>query len=338
MRHFILHRLTALIATLLVSTALQASPGFQHEIDSGPRPWTDRNFDAAEDKFTFAVFADLTGGEREGVFDVAVAQLNLLRPEFIVNVGDLIEGDPDRGEVDRQWADFDARAGKARAPVFYTGGNHDLLGETLQQAWADRLGPPYYHFVYKGVLFLVLDTEDHTPERSREMANLRAEALEVAAAEGWNAFAETEYAQLPENAAGNISAEQSTYFLEVLKRYPDVRHTFLLMHKAPWLREDLDTFTDLEAALGTRPYTVFHGHEHGYVYRQRRGRDYIQLATTGGVFLPENGDAYDQLLLVTVAEDVTIANLKMSGILDKTGRLPVNGSELCLDHEDCPDD
>jgi len=34
----------------------------------------------------------LTGGERERIFEIAVAQLALLRPEFIINVGDLIEG------------------------------------------------------------------------------------------------------------------------------------------------------------------------------------------------------------------------------------------------------
>ncbi len=75
-----------------------------------------------------------------------------------------------------------------------------------------------------------------------------------------------------------------------------------------------------------------------YAYRQRHGRDYIQLATTGGVFLPENGDAYDQLLLVTVDDEVTIANLKLSGILDRTGRLPLNGADLCLENEDCDDE
>ena len=43
------------------------------------------------------------------------------------------------------------------APLYYVGGNHDLLGQTLQEAWADRHGPTYYHFVYRDVLFLVLD-------------------------------------------------------------------------------------------------------------------------------------------------------------------------------------
>jgi hypothetical protein len=328
-----------LLLALLASATLQASPGFQHDMESGPRPWTGEHFDAAADKFTFAIFADITGGERDGVFDVAVAQLRLLRPEFIVNVGDLIEGADDRAEVDRQWDVFEERAGKTRAPVFYVGGNHDLLGAKLQQAWGDRLGPSYYHFVYKDTLFLVLDTEDHSPERLAEMAELRRQAFRIADERGWDAFDETDYAKLPENPAGNISAEQSAYFLEAIAANPEVRHTFLFMHKAPWLREDLETFATIEAALADRPYTVFHGHEHGYRYEQRHGRDYIQLATSGGVFLPENGGAFDHLVWVTVdGQQVDIATLKMSGILDRTGKLPGRGAELCLEHEDCADD
>ena len=83
-------RTAVLVLGLLAAAVASAAPWFHHDIDSGPRPWTDRNFDDAEGKFTFAVFSALTGGEREGVYDVAVAQLNLLRPEFVVNVGDLL--------------------------------------------------------------------------------------------------------------------------------------------------------------------------------------------------------------------------------------------------------
>ncbi len=324
------------VGWLLAATAF-GSPDFHHDVESGPRPWTDRNFDAAPEKFTFAVFSDITGGERPDVFDVAVAQLNLLRPELIVNVGDLIEGSVDREVVDREWDEFGKRAGEARAPVFYTGGNHDLLGPALKDAWTEGLGPSYYHFVYKDVLFLVLDTEDHTPERLAELERFREAAFQVAREEGWDAFYDTDYMKAPENNAGNITAAQAEYFINTLAEHADARHTFVLMHKAPWLREDLAPFTAIEQALADRPYTVFHGHEHGYVHRTRHGRDYIQLATTGGVFLPDNGDAYDQLLLVTVDDEVTIANLKLSGILDKTGRLPRNGAELCLEYEDCPE-
>ena len=74
--------------------ASQAKPGplFRHDATGPATAWNHADFDAAADKFTFAVFSDLTGGERERIFDVAIAQINLLRPELILSVGDLIEG------------------------------------------------------------------------------------------------------------------------------------------------------------------------------------------------------------------------------------------------------
>ncbi len=306
-------------------------------IEGEIQPWTHEAFDSTEDKFTFALFSDLTGGEREGVFEIAIAQLNLLRPELIINVGDLIEGETDdRSELDRQWNSFDERAQKARAPVFYVGGNHDLTGETMQAVWDERYGRRYYHFVYRDTLFLVLDTEDHTPERTREIARLREEAMARVRVEGWGALTESAYRAIPEYSAGNIGAEQSAYFRQVVADNPEVKWTFLFMHKAPWLRPDHDPFFALEDVLATRPYTVFHGHEHAYQHLERNGRDYIQLATTGGVQLPGKGRSVDHVTLVTVdGNGVDIANLLMSGILDRTGHVPLKGERLCFEAVTC---
>ena len=265
-------------------TAPPAAPVFQHDVSGQVLPWKSENFDAADDKFTFAVFSDLTGGERERIFEIAVAQLNLLRPEMIINVGDLIEGSTeDSVEAGRQWDSFDERAAKARAPIFYVGGNHDLTGDFLQGVWDERHGPRYYHFVYKDVLFLVLDTEDNSPARMLEIFEARKEAIEAVKTEGWDAFDTSEYASLPEQKAGNISDEQSAYIRKAISEHADVRWTFLFMHKAPWLREDLTAFAAIEDALADRPYTLFNGHVHTYELMERRGRDYIRLATTGGV-------------------------------------------------------
>ena len=339
--HRPIRRLVAVFAAViaLASCTEQPAPSassssgtralLEHDIVRGPTPWTDRDFAYHPDTVRFAVFADLTGGEREGVFAAAVEQLNLLRPELIVNVGDLIEGGTDRAELDQQWDSFDARANKALAPVFYAGGNHDLLGEEMRAVWEDRNGPRYYHFRYRDVLFLVLDTEDHTVERLREIAQLRRDALEVAAEDGWDAFAETEYANLPEDETGFISQEQSDYMVNALAENPDVRWTFLLLHKAPWASDNMPTWAAIEKSLGNRPYTVFHGHRHAYQHVQRNGRDYIRLATTGGVQLPEHGPSWDHLVWVTVDDDgAHIATLKMSGILDKAGEVPSGGAEL----------
>jgi hypothetical protein len=317
--------------------ALSNDPDFQHDISGDVLPWNSEVFDAANDKFTFAVFSDLTGGERERIFEIAVAQLSLLRPEFIINVGDLIEGGTeDRVEVGEQWDSFDERAEGANAPVFYVGGNHDLTGSMMQAVWAERLGRSYYHFVYKDTLFLVLDTEDHTPERMQEIKDARDYALGLVETGGWDAFRESEYSKLPENAAGNISAEQSQYFQDAIAANPDVRWTFLFMHKAAWKRDDVQTFAAIERALSERPYTVFNGHVHAYEHELRLGRDYIRLATTGGVQSLNKSRSADHITLVTVSESgADIVNLLMQGILDKTGHVPLNGDDVCFELAAC---
>jgi hypothetical protein len=310
---------------------------FQHEISGALRPWTNETFDAADEKFTFAVFSDLTGGERDRVFEIAVAQLNLLRPELIINVGDLIDGGTeDIGEIDAQWDSFDERADEARAPVFYVGGNHDLSGTVLQGVWDERIGRRYYHFVYKDVLFLILDTEDNTRERTQEIFDIRQAGIEVYMNEGPAAFEETEYANLPEKSSGNLTMEQSAYFVDAIASNPDVSWTFLFLHKAPWERAEDTNFAPIESALAERPYTVFNGHIHAYEHIQRLGRDYIRLATTGGEHFPDLTMSIDHVTLVTVDDDgVDIANLRMSGIFDKTGHIPLDGDDVCFEMARC---
>ena len=93
MRKLVSGVITGLCLTFATSAVSQS---FDHAIESGPRPWTHERFDSGADKFTFAIHSDLTGGERHQIFATAMAQLAFLHPEFIISVGDLIEG----GDVD----------------------------------------------------------------------------------------------------------------------------------------------------------------------------------------------------------------------------------------------
>lgn len=328
-----------LVACAPVAQSQQAATAmaFEHDIAEGPTPWNHANFDDEPGKFTFAVFSDLTGSERAGIFAVAVAQLRLLRPELILNVGDLVEG----GEVPKetwiaQWNSFDERADRARAPVFHTGGNHDLTSALGGEVWESRFGRRYYHFVYRNTLFLVLDTEDNPPEIQQYLDRIRNEAEVVFQDGGWDAWYETEYAKAEERRTGRIGPEQARYFRDVIARYPGVRHTFLFLHKAAWDRPEEENFVTIEEALAERPYTVFHGHHHSYAYQERRGRDYVRLGTTGGVHLGDDPNGFDHVTLVTVSgSGVDIANLRLDGILDKRGRVPAGGESLCFQTAVC---
>ena len=311
---------------------------FRHAFADGAKPWTNENFDADETRLTFAVFSDLTGGEREKIFEVALKQIALLRPELIMSVGDLIEGGTfDREQIASEWQSFDDRANQASAPIFRVGGNHDLTNLVMRDFWVNRFGARYYDFIYKNVLFLILDTEDNTDERVQEIFDARARAIERVKIEGWDIFDQTEYSSMPEQRQGTIREEQSAYFQQVIAENPNVRWTFLFLHKAPWLSGAEQNFAAIEQTLAERPYTVFHGHEHFYMYEKRLGRDYIQLGTTGGVQFPDKDLSIDHVTLVTVSDSgVDIANLRMSGIFDRTGHIPLDGDSLCFNASECP--
>lgn len=331
--------LVALVVPLLAAggCAGHASQSFHHDVGTGATPWTDRPVDDGPGAFTFAVFSDLNGGEREGVFRVAVEQLSLLRPALIMSVGDLIDGGTeDRARLAREWDSFDARATGASAPIFRVGGNHDLTNRTMRDVWTERYGARYYHFVYRDVLFLVLDSEDFAPERMREIYEARAAYIEARDA-GDDDVDEMAYVRMPERVTGQIRAEQSRYFVDVLAEHDDVRWTMVFMHKPVWMREEPDPdFAAIEAALSNRPYTVFNGHLHDFSHTTREGRDYITLGTTGGAQDPASESSFDHVTLVTVARgEPSLAHLRMDGILDREGRVPAGGDTLCFQASRC---
>ena len=67
--------------------------------------------------------------------------------------------------------------------------------------------------------------------------------------------------------------------------------------------------------------------------------DYINLSTTGGVQFPGRGRSVDHLMLVTVDNyGVSMANLLMEGILDKTGHIPLDGDDRCFEAAHCAGD
>ena len=309
---------------------------FLYDSATDATPWSHDSFNDAEDKFTFAIFSDLNGGERQRVFEVAVEQLSLLRPELILSVGDLIEGGTeDETQLAKEWDSFDERAAQVVAPVFRVGGNHDLTNEVMREVWKTRYGTRYYHFIYKDVLFLALDSEDYTPERMREIYQARATALSVGAEDPERAQ-EMEYYQMPERMTGEIGPEQARYFVDVLDDYPDVRWTLLFMHKPVWQNEDEPDFAAIEAALSNRPYTLFNGHLHTYSHTIRNSRDYIMLGTTGGSQSSSSEMSFDHVTLVTMtANGPSIANVRLDGILDKTGHIPAGGDTLCFQASAC---
>jgi hypothetical protein len=293
------HRLN--IAFLLVVSLAGCSLSRDVVIDrkGDSHPWTHLNFRNDPDNFQFAIIGDLTGGYRQGVFEKAVTTLNLLQPEFVMSVGDLVDGLTGEG-AERDGETFDQWVGQLEMPFFYVMGDHDV-GDNL---WEKRLGPSYYHFLYKDVLFLVLNTQDDDQQR--------------------------------------LGDEQVAYAEDVLKKYGDVRWTFVFMHKAIWhdvylkmgvpprlpKPATLEQWQKIETALGIRPCTVFNGDWHSFTRFTRRGRDHFVLGTTGGVpgwdgqgpdhvEGPARGE-FDHIIWVTMTgQGPRVAPLNLHGLYDE---------------------
>ena len=304
-------------------TVKQEVSKFVDDLNTGPKPWTSETFESTEDDFTFAIISDLNGGEREGVYATAVQQLNMLDPTFVLSVGDLIDGGTeDKEQLAKEWDSFDDRTAKLNMPFFHLGGNHDLTNPTMREFWKNRFGPRYYHFIYEDVLFLMMDSEDYEEERMMEIYKARAKALKIIDGEIEGTYEESEYYNMPERSIGGMSQAQLDYFTEVLETNPNVKWTFVLMHKPLWMREDEKGLGPLEDVLSDREYTVINGHFHSFSNQMRKGHSYTILGTTGGSQKPQDSMAFDHVSLVRMAKKPVITHLKMEGILNEQGKVP----------------
>ena len=290
-----LKRLAAVlpIAVILVASCATRQPQVFVPPDTGQAdPWTGADFKADPDDFQFAVVSDRYGGRRPGIFQDALGKLNLLQPEFVMSVGDLINGaTEDVAAFTAEFDELDALLADLDMRFFRVVGNHDISNPVMLAEYKERYGRPYYHFLYKDVLFLVVCTED------------RAEK-------------------------GNLTSAQVDYMKSAMAENAGARWTFVFMHKPLFVPNDKgkidQQWAQIESALKDRPHTVIAGHWHRYGKIVKHGHSYIHLATTGGGSGLKGIKAgqFDQLVWITMtSEGPRIANLMLDGIHDEDVRM-----------------
>jgi len=256
--------------------------------DFNAMPFSGANFANDPDNFQFVIVSDNTGGPRLGVLKNALRKVELLQPEFVVSVGDLIDGFIEsEAEIENQWLEFEGFLQALSMPFFYTPGNHDWSNDAMAKVWEDRYGASTYHFVYKDALFLVLNTEEGAPG----------------------------------GMTPGLTDEQVGYAARVLDQNADARWTFIFMHQPLWAIGDPNGWSAFERLIENRDYTAFAGHLHVYDHEEDAdGHDRITLGTTGGYSLlrgPMYGE-FDHVTWVTMTDDgPQIANLELSGIHDR---------------------
>jgi hypothetical protein len=284
-----------LIAAAIVFSQNSPSTGVSPstlKVEVGDRnPWTHLKLNNDPSDFQFVVVSDRTGGHREKIFSRAVEQINLLQPEFVLSVGDLIEGyTTDGDKAAKEWREFQSFASRLQMPFFYAPGNHDVANPFLAKLWREKFGRLYYHFVYKDVLFLVLNSDDPP-------------------------------------ASGTLSQTQIDYVKKTLEDNANVRWTVVALHKPIWTQSNLDKngWLEVERLLAGRRYTVFAGHVHRYQKFVRQGMNYYQLATTGGGsrLRGVRYGEFDHIVWVTMKNDgPVLANVMLDGVYPENLSIP----------------
>lgn len=277
-----------------------------------------------EDAFTFAVFGDRTGGPPEGVNVLAdaVRDTNLVEPDMVMTVGDLIQGYNGREEWLVQMREYKAIMNKLLCPWFPTSGNHDIYWRPLddpdrpagqhESDYETHFGPLWYSFTHKNCNFIVLFSDEGNPETGEKTFN--------------------------KPASQKISPEQFAFLKEALARGKDCDHQFLFLHHPRWLgggygNEWADKVHPLLKEAGNVT-AVFAGHIHHMRYDPQDGIEYVTLATVGGEqsgIAPQAGFLHHWNLVTVRKNQVAMAAFPVGSAMNVreiTGKLQEEAAKL----------
>ncbi len=224
---------------------------------------------SAGDTIRFAVIGDRTSGHVEGVFGKVLSQIELLRPEIIMSVGDYIEGHTEDSLVlDERWHEFMGIVGEVKAPMYFVPGNNDIEYDIQERLFKKYAGDTYYSFDYKNIHFVMLD-------------NSRWESSEA----------------LPE--------EQIAWLKKDLSAGKNAENIMVFMHKPFWYRTlsagESDLLHDIFVENGVD--AVFCGHFHRYFTGEYDGIKYTTVGSSGGGMNPGLSGIGYHFCWVTVDEE-----------------------------------
>jgi hypothetical protein len=228
------------------------------------------------------VVGDRTGEHRQGVYGQIIEEVQRLRPDLVMTVGDQVEGyTDDVGRLDSEWAEYKQVISPLTMPIHLTPGNHDILTNAQEQVFRNQIGEPYYSFDYCGIHFVILDTGRW--EKSED-----------------------------------LPAAQLAWLNDDLDQFQNSAHIIVFMHKPYWYNTTAkgkpDTLHTLFCSYGVD--AVFTGHFHQYFTGTYNGIKYTGVGSSGAETVPgPTGLMYHYCYVTVGDDDIDIAPIKAGAVL-----------------------
>ena len=261
-----------------------------------------------EDCFHFVIYGDRTGGPPEGikVLEQAVKDTNLLDPDLVMTVGDLIQGYNETPEWMVQMQEYHSVMKKLNMKWFPVAGNHDVYWRGNGPApqgqhesnYEKHFGPLWYSFKHKNTGFVVLYSDEGDPETNRKAFNI--------------------------GKLQNMSEEQLAFLDKALLELKDADHVMVFLHHPRWIGGGYtgNNWEEVHSRLkkAGNVSAVFAGHIHRMRFDgPRDGIEYYALATTGGGLgadFPEAGYLHHFNVVTVRKEKVSVATIPVGGVMN----------------------
>ncbi len=128
----------------------------------------------ASNDFHFSIVGDRTGGSQAGIYERVWREIDMLYPDFVIDVGDTIDGGNDARAASQWRALAPLRDRYKHYPRYFVAGNHDVWSEHSRKVFERETGrPTHYSFDYQNAHFTVLDNS-----RTEELSDSELDFLQ----------------------------------------------------------------------------------------------------------------------------------------------------------------
>jgi 3',5'-cyclic-AMP phosphodiesterase len=196
--------------------------------------------------FRFSIIGDRTGAAQPQIYGRVWREVDLLHPDFVINVGDTIQGGAD-ALAESQWQELRPLFERYNHyPLYFTPGNHDVFSDTSAKLYEKQSGRAIrYSFNYQDAHFTVLDN----------------------------------------SRTNDLTQEELDFLSSDLEANKDKNPKFIFFHKPYWipiLKLGSSDFPLHKLALKYGVQHVISGHGHQFVRLVRDGIAYMEVGSSGG--------------------------------------------------------